>query len=267
MTHVLVIAKDAAIANSLATRLPNQVTTEAVSSPDEAKERFHCQDFDLVIYDAESLPSHRAKTLQLLAKRAHKHPGVRVIVVADNQPPHAPGFGMEEFEWIERPLDEAHMLAIVSAGLPGMSQLETSKGDISTLLSPTDFEGIMAISLPMRIVFQQVIETAAVDGSVLITGETGTGKDMVAAAIHKRSKRQHRPYVPVNMGAISHELIASELFGHEKGAFTGAHAQRLGRIEMAQGGTLLLDEIGELPLSLQVKLLRFLQEQDRKSVV
>jgi DNA-binding NtrC family response regulator len=101
-------------------------------------------------------------------------------------------------------------------------QSETTKDDTSALLSPTEFEGIMAISLPMRFVFQQVIETAAVDGPVLITGETGTGKDMVAAAIHKRSERQHRPYVPVNMGAISHELIASELFGHEKGAFTGA---------------------------------------------
>ena len=266
MTHVLVIAKDAAIANSLATRLPNQVTTEAVSSPDEAKERFHCQHFDLVIYDAESLPSHRAKTLQLLAKRAHKHLGVRVIVVADNQPLHAPGLGMKEFEWIERPLDEAHMLAIVSAGLPGMSQLETSKGDLSTLLPPTDFEGIMAISLPMRIVFQQVIETAAVDGSVLITGETGTGKDMVAAAIHKRSKRQHRPYVPVNMGAISHELVASELFGHEKGAFTGASDAHLGVFEQAQGGTIFLDEITTMDEKLQISLLRILETKTMRRV-
>ena len=93
---------------------------------------------------------------------------------------------MNEFQWLERPLDEAHMLTIVSAGLPGKPQAETAMGDSSGLFSPTDFEGIMAISLPMRFVLQQAIETAAVDAPVLITGETGTGKDMVAAAIHKR---------------------------------------------------------------------------------
>ena len=101
----------------------------------------------------------------------------------------------------------------------------------------------MAISLPMRFVFQQVIETAAVDGPVLITGETGTGKDMVAAAIHKRSQRQAPSLRTGNMGAISHELIASELFGHEKGAFTGAADAHLGVFEQAQGGTIFLDEI------------------------
>jgi DNA-binding NtrC family response regulator len=89
----------------------------------------------------------------------------------------------------------------------------------------------MAISLPMRFILQQINEAATVDLPVLITGETGTGKDMVAAAIHKRSKRRHRRYVPVNMGAISHELIGSELFGHEKGSFTGASDAHLGVFE------------------------------------
>ena len=118
----------------------------------------------------------------------------------------------------------------------------------------------MAISLPMRFVFQQVIETAAVDAPVLITGETGTGKDMVAAAIHGHSKRTGYPYVPVNMGAVSHELIGSELFGHEKGAFTGATAMKRGLIEAADGSTLFLDEIGDLPAPMQVKLLHFLEQ-------
>jgi len=112
MTHVLVIAKDTAIANSLATRLPNEVATEAVSSAEQAKQRLHGRHVDLIVYDAESLPADRAKTLQLLAKRARKQPGLRVIIISDSQSHHAPGLGVKEFDWIERPLDEAHMLAI-----------------------------------------------------------------------------------------------------------------------------------------------------------
>jgi DNA-binding NtrC family response regulator len=266
MTHVLVIAKDTAIANSLATRLPNEVATEAVSSAEQAKQRLHGRHVDLIVYDAESLPADRAKTLQLLAKRARKQPGLRVIIISDSQSHHAPGLGVKEFDWIERPLDEAHMLAIVCARLFDMSQSETSKDDSSVLPPPTNFEGIMAISLPMRLVFQQVIETAAVDGSVLITGETGTGKDMVAAAIHKRSKRQQRPYVSVNMGAISHDLIASELFGHEKGAFTGATDVHMGVFEQAQGGSIFLDEITTMDEKNQVSLLRILETKTMRRV-
>jgi len=266
MTKVLVIAKDPAIANLLATRLPNELVTEAVSSSDQAKEKLHARKFDLVIYDADSVASQRAKTLQLLAKLARKRPETRAIVISDSEELHAPGAGLDEFEWLERPLDESHMLTIVSAGLPGKSQSDTATGDSSALFSPTDFEGIMAISLPMRFVLQQAIETAAVDAPVLITGETGTGKDMVAAAIHKRSKRQHRPYVPVNMGAIPHELIASELFGHEKGSFTGAADGHLGVFEQARGGTIFLDEIVTMDEKTQVSLLRVLETKTMRRV-
>jgi DNA-binding NtrC family response regulator len=266
MTHVLVIAKDPAIANSLATRLPNELVTEAVSSLDQAKEKLHARKFDLVIYDADSVASQRAKTLQLMAKLARKRPDTRAIVISDSEELHASDAGLNEIEWLERPLDEAHLLAMVSAGLPGRLQSDTAMGDSSALFSPTDFEGIMAISLPMRFVLQQAIETAAVDAPVLITGETGTGKDMVAAAIHKRSKRQHRPYVPVNMGSISHELIASELFGHEKGSFTGAADVHLGVFEQARGGTIFLDEIATMDEKTQVSLLRVLETKTMRRV-
>src|SRR5205085_6094206 len=102
---------------------------------------------------------------------------------------------------------------------------------------------------------------ATTDAPVLILGESGTGKERVARAIHQRSERRDAPFVAINCSAIPESLIESELFGHEKGSFTGAHAQRKGRIEMANEGTLFLDEVGEIPLAIQVKLLRFLQEQ------
>jgi DNA-binding NtrC family response regulator len=113
----------------------------------------------------------------------------------------------------------------------------------------------------MRQLFQQIGKIASIDFSVLICGESGTGKELAAQAIHQVSDRAAGPFVAVNCGALPKDLIQAELFGHEKGAFTGAERRRIGRVEAAQGGTLFLDEIGDLPLELQIHLLRFLQEK------
>ena len=124
------------------------------------------------------------------------------------------------------------------------------------------FEEIVGTSLPLRTVLSRLSKVAPSDSSVLITGETGTGKELVARAIHRRSGRSLRAFVSVNCAAIPRDLIASELFGHEKGAFTGAVQRRLGRFELAEGGTIFLDEIGELPAETQIALLRVLQEHE-----
>ena len=128
------------------------------------------------------------------------------------------------------------------------------------------FEEIVGSSEALRKVLEQVAKVAPVDSTVLILGETGTGKELIARAIHKRSNRSSRAFIRVNCAAIPQSLIASELFGHEKGAFTGALQRRLGRFELADGGTIFLDEIGELPAETQIALLRVLQEGEFERV-
>lgn len=138
-----------------------------------------------------------------------------------------------------------------------------------SLVSPfpeNNFCGIYGQSMAMRLLFDRIHKIAATDMTVLIQGETGTGKEMVARSIHDLSKRKNKPYVVINCGAISASLIESELFGHEKGAFTGADQKHIGAFEQANFGTLFLDEVGELPLDLQSKLLRVLEYQTFKRV-
>jgi len=140
-------------------------------------------------------------------------------------------------------------------------QLEEEHRELQRRLTTPSFEGMLGTSPQMQTVFSSIQKVATTEAPVLITGESGTGKELVARAIHRLSQREKGPFIVINCGAIPETLLESELFGHEKGAFTGAHIQRKGRFEKASGGTLFLDEIGDLPLPLQVKLLRFLQEQ------
>ena len=161
------------------------------------------------------------------------------------------------------------------------AELEEALGEIKTLKDHLNgenlvikekahrapmFEEIVGCSEPLRRVLVQVAKVAPTDSTVLILGETGTGKELVSRAIHKRSHRSERPFIRVNCAAIPQSLINSELFGHEKGAFTGATQRRLGRFEAADGGTLFLDEVGELPMETQIVLLRILQEREFERV-
>lgn len=123
------------------------------------------------------------------------------------------------------------------------------------------FRSLVGQSAAMQAVRRDIEQVANTDANVLITGESGTGKEVVARNVHYHSGRRHKPFVPVNCGAIPHDLLESELFGHEKGAFTGAITSRQGRFSMAEGGTLFLDEIGEMTMAMQVKLLRVLEER------
>ena len=155
------------------------------------------------------------------------------------------------------------LIEIGKTALKFYTESETRK---ITASKDTNFMGIISKNEAMREIFSLVSRVANSDSTVLVQGETGTGKELVARALHKLSARSNKPFITVNCGAISKDLIESELFGHEKGAFTSAHQQRQGAFEQANYGTIFLDEIGELPLELQPKLLRVLENKEIKKV-
>jgi len=187
---------------------------------------------------------------------------VKIIVVTGQTEKQnalrAIGAGASDF--LCKPIDVEEMKIILRRAFY-VAQLEREYRLMQQRLDSGGFEGMLGNSRGMQEVFAAIRKVATTDAPVLILGESGTGKEMAALAIHKRSARKDGPFVPINCSAIPETLLESELFGHEKGAFTGAHTQRKGRIESAVGGTLFLDEIGDLPLAIQVKLLRFLQER------
>jgi two-component system, NtrC family, response regulator len=168
--------------------------------------------------------------------------------------------GSGAYDFLAKPVQVDELKVILKRAFQ-MATLERDHADMEKRCRVDSFEGMFGVSRTIQQVFATIRKVSTSDAPVLILGESGTGKEMAALAIHRRSGRKAGPFIPINCGAIPEALLESELFGHEKGSFTGAHVRRKGRIESAIGGTLFLDEVGELPLALQVKLLRFLQEQ------
>ncbi len=210
------------------------------------------------------LPPHPEGTsegLKLLERLLKMDPGVKVIVVTGNPDKSAAlqAISQGAHDYFTKPIDIGEIKTILKrAGY--VHTLESEYRALQRELETRAWGDMVGTSPNMQEVFSTVRKVATTDVQVLITGESGTGKELIARAIHSMGMRQKMPLVPINCGAIPENLMESELFGHEKGAFTGAHMQRQGKFELARGGTLFLDEIGELPLSLQVKLLRFLQD-------
>ena len=168
--------------------------------------------------------------------------------------------GAGAYDILGKPVDIAELKMLLKRCFH-VALLEREYREMQRRLSGESFEGMLGTNPRVLAVFASIRKVATTNASVLILGESGTGKEMAARAIHQHSARKDQPFVAINCSAIPETLMESELFGHEKGSFTGAHVQRKGRIEAASGGTLFLDEIGEVSLPVQVKLLRFLQEQ------
>ncbi|MBW2631842.1 MAG: PEP-CTERM-box response regulator transcription factor [Deltaproteobacteria bacterium] len=183
-----------------------------------------------------------------------------IIITGRGEKEHAlRAIGQGAYDFLFKPVD-LDELKIILGRTFYLFRLERENQGYQRRLDSDSLEGMLGTCAGMQTVFSDIRKVATTDESVLIIGHSGTGKELVARAIHKLSMRSDKPFVVINCGAIPENLLESEMFGHEKGSFTGAHMQRKGRLELAEGGTLFLDEIGELPMPLQVKLLRFLQE-------
>ena len=184
-----------------------------------------------------------------------------VIITGREEKEHAlQGIDSGAHDFFCKPIDVDDLKIVLKRAL-NYYRLEHENRELKSQRQGGGIGEMMGTSSAMQKVFSGIRKVADSDVSVLLLGESGTGKELAARAIHGLSQRKKRPFVPINCGAIPDNLLESELFGHEKGAFTGAHARKKGRIESAHTGVLFLDEIGELPLPLQVKLLRFLQDQ------
>jgi two-component system, NtrC family, response regulator len=207
-------------------------------------------------------PAHVEEGFATLSEILTLNPMSKVIVITGRgEKEHAlKAVADGAYDFLHKPVEIDELKVVLKRAIY-LAGLEREHREIQDGLSREGFQGMIGSSPQMQEIFMTIKKVATSDVPILITGESGTGKELVARAIHNLSGRKNGPFIPINCGAIPENLIESELFGHEKGAYTGAHVQRKGKIEMAQLGTLFLDEIGELPHALQVKLLRFLQEQ------
>jgi DNA-binding NtrC family response regulator len=232
-----------------------------------ATEKFETSRYDVLIWDAVESKTEQSKGLELLDLLTKDSSRTFTIVVTDQKggPFTLDRVRAHAHRTLTRPVHEDEICALVSQALHQQA-LRNGYHSRHDMPIPLEFEGMLGISLPMQEVFQRILEAASEDIAVLITGETGTGKDMVASAIHKNSRRSKGPYIAVNTGAMCSELIASELFGHERGAYTGAVESAKGHFEEAHGGTIFLDEISTINEKAQVSLLRVLESKTFRRV-
>ncbi len=266
MPRLLIVEATHAVRGLVEGRLNRDFAVQSATNVQAALAEHKQNSYDLVVWDTVSDRSESSNTIHIVKKFLKNHANSRAIVLSDLKKPDFINARNLRCEWLQRPFDDDQLLAVVENTLRAKAPDCNSSPKSTELIVPVEFEGILAFTLKMRTVIQYIMEAAAEDIPVLISGKTGTGKDLVAAAIHKRGKRNNFPYLPVNMGAIAPELVASELFGHERGAYTGASERRAGLFEQAQGGTIFLDEITTMDEKTQVSLLRVLETKTVRRV-
>ena len=272
MPHILIVEDETIIRSALRRLLErNQYQVSEAGSVQEAQERHNIPGFDLIVSDLR-LPGAPGTELIKLAE------GTPVLIMTSYASLRSAVDSMKlgAVDYIAKPFDHDEMLQAVARILKDRENARNrpaesprSNAGRSQDKAAAAVEGDMDIignCAPMQDLFSKIRKVAPTDSTVLIQGESGTGKELVARALHNFSRRAKAPMISVNCAAIPESLIESELFGHEKGAFTGASAGRAGLVEAADGGTLFLDEIGELPLEAQARLLRVLQEGEIRRV-
>ena len=268
--RVLIVDDEDGIRTQLRWGLGDQFQVLVVATADEARQAVQKERFDAVTLDLGLPPDPNGPSegLRLLEEFLAHDPAMKVIVLTGNADRENAIRAVQSgaYDYYLKPVDLAEVSAILQRACR-LSRLDREAlGVPSSLLSAPSSDEIIGESAVMRRIFDTIRQVARTDVTVLISGESGTGKELVARAIHSNSPRRNRPFVAINCGAIPENLVESELFGHEKGSFTGAHTQRKGRLEAADGGTVFLDEVAELSGPIQVKLLRILQERQLERV-
>ncbi|MFZ5560353.1 MAG: sigma-54-dependent transcriptional regulator [Pseudomonadota bacterium] len=262
MSHILLVEDEALIRSSLKRLLErHRYHVSEAGSVTEACERYSFEDFDLVITDVR-LPGEPGTELIARARPAP----VLIMTSFGNLKSAVEAMKLGAVDYISKPFDHDEMLLSIERILREKTlkaQNEALKQSVAQVY-PTN--GMIGSCPAMQEVFNRISKLAPLATTVLIRGESGTGKELVARALHDRSLRANGPMISVNCAAIPDTLIESELFGYEKGSFTGAQTNRKGLVEAADGGTLFLDEIGELPVEAQARLLRFLQEKEVRRI-
>ena len=266
MSTILVIDDEQSMLEVLSEMLSREgydVTT--TSSSEEAVELAQRRRIDLVISDLKMEP---VDGIELLRRLKRVDPEIVVIVMTAYASYETAVEAMREgaLEYVMKPFKRDEILLKVKLGLQQRAILDENRMLKREIADRYQFDNIIGSSKAMEAVYRLIEKVAPTDSTVLITGESGTGKELVARALHYNSKRRERPFCAVNCGALPESLLESELFGHVRGAFTGAHADKDGLFEAANKGTILLDEIGTMTPAMQMKLLRVLQEREIKRV-
>ena len=259
--RLLVIDDEKNIRNGLAEALQGDGYEVACAEDgDEGWERFNNGDIDLVITDLK-MPGLGGD--ELLKRILSQAPGFPVIMLTGHGTVETAVAAMRDGAWdfLTKPVDLNHLSLKVKRALDNRELFFKHRQMEEELERKKQFKSIIGSSRSIREVFDTMNKAAPTKASILITGESGVGKELVADAIHDLSPRKDEPFIKVHCAALSPSLLESELFGHEKGSFTGAVSKRRGRFELASGGTLFLDEIGEIDPNIQIKLLRVLQEK------
>ena len=266
MSRILLVDDEPSILSVLTTILKGEGHDVITSrGGDGAQETIGREEYDLMVSDIRMSP---VDGMQLLKQSRRERPGAAVIMLTAYGSVETAVEAMKEgaFDYVTKPFKVDELLITVKRALEYMNIVAENVSLKQQLQSRYQFENIVAESPAMRSICEMIERVAPTDTTILVLGESGTGKELVAKAIHSYSLRKTKAFVPINCAAMPEPLLESELFGHLKGAFTGATSNKEGLFEAANGGTIFLDEIGSMPLALQGKLLRVLQEREIRPV-